>query len=139
MNKSTIVFVINDDVRAVKATYEDGGTASIFKTFDPDIAVDDYVVVETGTRWGMTVCRVTEVDVDVDLDSGAEMGWIVQKVDKPAHDDVLKQEAAAIDAVNAAEKARKRRELRESLFKDEQEKMAALQLTSIKSDEAVTE
>ena len=139
MNKSTIVFVINDDVRAVKANYEDGVSATIFKTFDPDIQVDDYVVVETDTRWKMTVCKVTEVDVDIDLDSHAHMHWIVQKVDKPAHEAVLKQEVAAIDAVNSAEKARKRRELRESLFKDEQEKMSSLQLTSLKPDEAVTE
>lgn len=138
MNKSTIVFVINDDVRAVKACYENGATPTIFKTFDANIKVDDYVVVETDTRWKMTVCKVTEVDVEVDLDSHTHMHWIVQKVDEPAHQAVLKQETDAIEAVNAAEKARKRRELRESLFQDQKEKMTALSLTSIK-DEYVTE
>lgn len=77
MNYSTAIFLINKDVRAIAVTYEkidmnqdttkmkfsapylSGGKlptgATVFKTMDPKVKVDDYVTVPTDTRHGMTV------------------------------------------------------------------------------------
>ena len=137
MDNSRIVFLINDQVRAVKAKYEETGAAEIFKTFDATLKVDDLAVVQSGTRHGMTVVKITEVDVDVNFDGAQPLLWLVQKIDKPTFDNILSQEAQAISAVQAAELRRKKEELRKTMFKDHEASIAALALTS-HSDEPVT-
>lgn len=128
MHNSTIVLLINDDARAVRGVYEDNGSETTFKTLDQTIDVDDLVVVESGTRHGMTVVKITEVDVDINFDTTTDVKWVVQKVDTPHFDELRKQERAAINAVQAAERRRKREQLRESLFADHAEKIKALEL-----------
>jgi hypothetical protein len=71
VNYTTAVFLINDSIRAVTCTYENDGKRVPFKTLDKTIAVDDIVVVPSGTRHGMTTCKVVEVDSDVDYDDPA--------------------------------------------------------------------
>lgn len=130
MNQSTIVFLINDEVRAVRASYEDGVGANdyTFKTFDPLIAVDDLVVVPTDTRHKMTVVKITEVDIEMDLDTDIEIKWIVSRIDQTAHDETLAMEKDAITAVRSAERARKKDELRAAVFKDQADKIGSLAL-----------
>jgi uncharacterized Zn finger protein len=138
MKQSLIVFLINDAVRAIKGRYEEGGNETVFKTLDQDIKVDDFVVVQSGTRHGMTVVKVTAVDIDVDLESNIEMLWAVQKIDTVSFGVTLEQEAKAIAAVNAAEKQRKKDELRKSLFANHEATIAALEIAN-HTDEPVTE
>jgi hypothetical protein len=129
MNYSTAVFLINKAVRAVKVSYDRdannldkfSGSLTMFKTFDTGVKVGDFVVVPTDTRWHMTVCRVEEVDVEVDLESGATVGWLVGVVDRAAYTEVLAQESAAITAIKSAEKRRRQEELAASLLKDNPE------------------
>lgn len=71
--------------------------------------VDDYAVVETNTRWGFTVFKITAIDVDVDFDAHKQVGWVVGKIDMTAHDNIKKMESAAIDLIKKGE-LRKRRE-----------------------------
>lgn len=131
MNKSTLVFLINDDVRAIRGEYEPSGTPEVFKTFDPTIRKDDLIVVESGTRHNMTVVKVVDVDVDVDLDSTHQMKWAVARIDEAAHRDTLEQEQAAILAVQSAEKKRKRAELRKSLIDGFEHEIETLKLTKL--------
>lgn len=137
MDNSRIVFLINDQVRAVKAKYEDTGSAEMFKTFDATIKVGDLAVVQSGTRLMMTVVKITEVDVDVNFDSTTHINWIVQKIDGPKFDAILAQEGQAISAVQAAELRRKKEELRKTMFKDHEASIAALALTSHGDDDLV--
>lgn len=130
MKQSLIVFLINDSVRAIKGRYEEGGNETVFKTLDQDIKVDDFVVVQSGTRHGLTVVKVTGVDLDVDLESNIDMLWAVQKVDTAAFAVTLEQEGKAIAAVNAAEKTRKRDELRKSLFANHEATISALEIAN---------
>jgi hypothetical protein len=102
----------------------------MFKAFDQTIAVGDLAVVQSGTRHGMTVIEVTEIDVDVNFDGTQPLNWIVQKINKPAFALILQQEAQAISAVQAAELRRKKEELRATMFKDHEASIAALALTS---------
>ena len=134
MNNSTIVLLINDSARAVKATYEDGHSPALFKTLDQTIAVDDLIVVETSTRHGMTVVKVTEVDIDVDFDSAADVKWVVHKIDASAYKSILEQEKEAIAAVHSAERRRKKEQLRDSLFADHQERLKALAISNVIED-----
>lgn len=138
MNYSTAIFLINDDVRAVRVVYDPGCKSNehdVFKTFDSELAVDDLVVVESSTRHGMTIAKIADLDVDVDIDSNAQMRWIVQRVDVDPHNQLLKQEEAAMDAMKSAEKRQRRAEMRDKLFADQQDKLKALQLTKIEPDE----
>lgn len=135
MDNSRIVFLINDSVRAVLATYEDKAPPEMFKTFDPTIKAYDLVVVETGTRHGMTVVKVVEVDVDVNFDSSVPLKWIAQKIDKIAFDSIKEHEGAAITAVQAAELKRKKAELRATMVAGHEETIAALALTNIPAAE----
>lgn len=137
MNESKIVFLINDDVRAVKACYEPDGKSDYFKTFDDSVAVDDLVIVETNTRHGMTVVKVTEIDAEVNLESSENVRWIVGKVDFDHHERLISQEKEAIAAVHSAERARKKRELKEALFADAQDKIETLAIAKAASEEVV--
>lgn len=109
MNYSTTVMLINSSIRAVRGKYEEGGPAEIFKTIDQDLKVDDFAVVESKTRWGMTTVKITEVDVDVDFDSSQNVGWVIGKIDMLSHAKIQKMESEAIDVIKKGE-LRKRRE-----------------------------
>lgn len=114
MNYSTAVMLINPNIRAIKGQYEEGGNIEVFKTLDADLKVGDMAVVESGTRWGMTVFKVVEVDVDVDFDSSKKIGWVVGKVDIAAHDELKKLEAAAIDVIKKGELRKRREDIRKN-------------------------
>jgi len=146
VDNSKIVFLLNESVTAVKAVYEPGedmlsktATPKVytFKSFDPSVKVGDLAVVETNTRFGFTVVKIIEVDVDVDFDSPIELKWLVQRLDTASHEAMLKSEAEAIAAVNAAEKRRKRDELRATMFKDHEAKIASLSITH-QGEEVIT-
>lgn len=130
MNKSTIVFLINDSARAIRAVYEDGGSAETFKTLDSTIRVDDLLVVQSGTRHEMTVVKVTEVDFEIDLDTSAQVKWVVQRVDQTSFSEILGQENEAIATVQSAERARKKAELRKSVFADQTDQISTLKLAN---------
>ncbi|GIT90122.1 hypothetical protein JANAI62_03950 [Jannaschia pagri] len=137
MNTSTIVFLINDHARAIEAVYEEGAKVELFKTLDPSIAVDDLIVVQSGTRHKMTVAKVTAVDVNVNFDSPTIVKWAVQRVDTPAFTEILQSESDAISAVQAAERRRKKEELRKTMFADHEASIAALKLTDRSDDDVV--
>lgn len=135
MNHTKAVFLINNDARAVRAIYDDGKAPQTFKTLDPMIAVDDLVVVQTDTRHGFTVVRVTEVDVDVDFDDATPMKWIVARVDTSDHDEVIRQEKEAIAAIKSAELRQKRESLRNAMFADHIATLGTLQIANMGSGE----
>jgi len=118
MNFSNVLFLVSDDVRAIRVSYEDAGkNQTIKKTLDHTITVGDFVVVETNTRWNMTVCKVTAVDVEVDFDSDDQIGWIVAKVDIAAFDAIKEQERRAVELIREAERREKKEGLRATLEK----------------------
>lgn len=124
MNYSTAIFLINNDVRAVSVSYEQDHEGkgikpfTLYKTFDPEVAVGDHVAIPTGTRHGMTVARVEEVDVEVDVDFGGTMNWLVDRVDTSQRDVIEAQEADAIATIKSAEKKARQDELRAKLIAD---------------------
>lgn len=127
MNYSTAIFLVNQAVRAVAVSYDTDAEGkgirpfTLFKTLDPDVEVGQYVVIPTDTRHRMTVARVEEVDVDVDLESTVQVGWLVDAVDRRAYDEVIGREANAIGAIKSAERRAKQEELREKLIADNPE------------------
>lgn len=124
MNYSTAIFLINNDVRAVTVSYEQDAEGKgikpfhAFKTFDPAVAVGDYVAIPTGTRHNMTVARVEEVDVEVDVDYSGDMKWLVDRIDTSQRDGIEAQEATAIATIKSAEKKARQDELRAKLIAD---------------------
>lgn len=89
------------DARAIVCVYEEDAekkpaTRATFKTFDASIQVGDLVIVPTGTRHGMTVVRVVEVDYKVDYENLSErIRWIVQKVDAWDYHNLLRADIVA--------------------------------------------
>lgn len=128
MNYSTAIFLISDKARAVMVTYEehDNAPRTMYKTFNANIKVDDYVVVPTTTRHHMTVCRVAAVDVEPDFDAAKDVEWIIGTVDPADYEDLKAQEADAIAKIRSAEKRRKREELRQALIADAEDDLKAL-------------
>mgnify|MGYP007071568861 CR=1 FL=1 len=131
MNYSLAVFLINKNARAVRAIYEadaPGNTVkrSLFKTFDPSLAVDDLVIVPTDTRHKFTVVKIVETDIDLDFDTTENVQWIVGRLDLANHATRLQQEQAAIAAIKQAELKKKRDELSKALFADYSENLKAL-------------
>ena len=135
MDSTKIVFLINDQVRLIRVSYEPKQDhlkpeTYLFKTLDASIAVGDFVVVETGTRHGLTVCKVEAVDLDVDFDDGLPLKWAWQRVDSAMIEKIKDQEQEAITAAKKAELKRKRDELRAGIFAEHSEMIAGLSLAT---------
>lgn len=127
MNYSTAILVMNTDARCVKVIYEldtehTKQSREMFKTFDKSLKVDDFVVVPTGTRFNLTVCKIVAVDVDDWMDTSKELGWVVGRVDMADANKVKSWEAAAIEGLKDAEKRKRRRELQASMTEAMNEK-----------------
>lgn len=123
MNYSKAIFLISDEARGILVTYEnrDDAPRTLVKTLDPGISTGDYVVVETNTRHDMTVCKVVETDIEVDLDGSEQVKWIIGKVQTADYDDLVRQENDAIDRIKSAEKRKRRNELKKALLEDAEE------------------
>lgn len=120
MNYSTAVFLINPDARAIQCQYDpddksNAGKGYTFKTLDKSIKKDDLVVVPTATRHQLTVVKVIETDIDIDVDTPHEIKWVVGKVDLMTHQKLLDMEQEAIAKIKAAEMRKKRVELAATL------------------------
>ena len=125
MNYTTAIFLINPKVRAVMVSYEPspsdpkvGASKTLYKSTDQELYVGDFVVVPTNTRWKSTVGRVEEVDVDYDLESSAEVQFIIARVDMLQYDLTLKMEQDMIAKIRSAEVRKKREDLRDKLLAD---------------------
>lgn len=138
MDSTKIVFLINDQVRLIKTSYDTAGAPAMgadksgymFKTLDQSIQVNDFVVVETNTRHGLTVCKVTEVDLDVDFNDGISLKWAFSRVDSALIEDIRAKEAEAITAARRAELKRQRVQLRGDIFAEHSEMLAGLSLAT---------
>lgn len=126
MNYSTAILLANPALGVITASYEQDengkamvGTVLPYKV-PPGLTlnVGDYVVVPTNTRHKMTVCRVEEIDHELDVDYPKELAWVVDKVEQGRYLSIKAAEESAIQAVKSAEKRARREEMAEKLKKD---------------------
>lgn len=134
MHNSMKIFLVNDDIRAIKAVYEadDNAKQEVFKTFDESIDVGDYLIVESETRHMMTVVKVVEVDVEVDIESPLKIKWVVEAIDTKNYNTLQREERKMISMIDSAQKNKKREELKAALFAD-QENLKALPIAHMKT------
>ena len=153
-NYSLAVFLLSDEARMVDVAYEPydknisvdqitpdtpASTQYSFKTFDKELKKGDYVIIPTSTRWGCTIGRIEEVDVDVDFNSTHEYKWLLGKINQHEVDEILAQEQQMISTIKAANKRKAKEELRESILANMQpEEVTALPLYVVEG-EAKTE
>jgi hypothetical protein len=119
LNPTTTVFLLpNSTARAIMCTYENkqNEIPVMFKTLDPTVKKDNYVLVQTNTRHLMTVCKVVEVDVDVDYDSSTPVTWIIDKVDILPVQKLIEYEAQANKIIRDAEVNAKKKKLQTDLL-----------------------
>lgn len=140
MNYSTMIFLIaKGKCRAVRAIYEDDeihkaktgkpAPRELFKTFDPDIKVDDLVVVPTDShRHGMTVVKVVEIDFQPDPMTKEDCRWIVHRVDPLRYEDLKAQEEKAIATLKDKEAERQTDKLRKDLGIDDADELRQLEI-----------
>ena len=133
MDASKLVFLLREDARLIRAAYEpstpDMASAApntqaktyAFKTLDPTITAGDFVVVETGTRHGLTICKVTEVDLEPDFDDGISLKWAFFTIPVAEIERIKALELEAIAVAKRAELRKKKEELREAIFRDSAE------------------
>lgn len=140
-NFSLLAFLVNDSVRCISATYEaaDNSPREQFKTLDQTIKPGDFIVVPTGTRHKMTVCKVVEVDLEPDLESSVTMEWVVQKIDRSEFETLIAREEQSIRKARDVEKSHLRREMREKIFQhnSELQNVSLADLRPASSDAAV--
>lgn len=143
-NKSALAFIINDKVKAVKLSYcperdesdwhgarsGDKPQHLIAKTI-LDLAVGDYVLVETDSRHNQTVAKVTAINVEPDLMETKKFMWVTDVVDRTALNKLWAMETEAQDAIAVAARRKLARDMRASMFESAEEEMASLQLTDL--------
>lgn len=146
MNYSIAIFFFNPKCRAVVGIYEpepiegtkkNPNNRTIFKTLDPNIKIDDVVVVPCGTRHGFTTFKIVEVDIRIDIDYTPEVKWIVEKVDMEKYDKIKAIEQEGVDKIKQHEANKKREELRIAMgFNNEEFK--ALPMATLNDEGAFT-
>lgn len=136
-HKSRTIFLVNDNVRAVLATYEvdrldapGSAPRTMFKTFDKTLKVGDYVLVPTETRHNMTVVKIAAVDVDPEIDSELAVEWVIGIIDRAAYENTLSQEGEMLNVIKSAEKAKRRAELAAAVLADSGDKVKTLTIAS---------
>lgn len=135
MNYSTAIMLVNESIRAIRCAYEptqEGTKEYLFKSLDKTIKIGDLVVVPSTTRYKRAVVKVTEVDAEVDYDSTVQIEWIVGKIDNADYAAIKNAEQDAIDKIKAAEKLRKKAELRDKLLAHDQALLNGLPISTMK-------
>lgn len=121
MNPTLSSFLVEDKCRAIRIEYDPdwkGNNTAIcrlYKTLDPNVKVDDLVVVPTGTRHGFTVVKVVEVDFTINYTGNEEYRWIVGPVDKAAYDALLDADKSVMVKVGKIQENKMKRELMEAM------------------------
>lgn len=135
MNYSTAIMLVNENIRAILCEYDpkDSTKKYIYKTLDSSIKKGDLAVVPSTTRHSRTVVKVLETDVDVDYDSSVQVEWIVGKIDNADYAYIKRVEDEAIEKIKAAEKLRKKQELRDKLLAHDQELLKGLPISTMKA------
>jgi hypothetical protein len=123
-NTSLAVFLVDDRARCIKVAYDKqqmyggkdiGSDIKSFKTLDPTIKKGDFVVIETSTRWGLTVGRVEEVDCLVNYANPEEMRWAIG-FDHSTFKLLKEEEQKLIGVVSKAEEQDAREQLRRKMM-----------------------
>lgn len=131
MERSREIFLINDQVKALKGEYEPDGTRSLLKTFDHTIKVGDYLVVQSDTRHKITTVKVTDIDVDFDMHGTKPMQWVISKVDLNIYTQMLEDESAAIRKLADLRMRREREQLRKTMLGDYASEIDGLAIAQI--------
>lgn len=121
MNYSTAMMLFNDDIRAVRVSYEVDSNGkgveplTLFKTLDPSIKVGDFVTIPTLTRHKITVARVEEVDVEVDYDDPTEVKWLISRVPLTEYKAILDDEQVWIQEMKKSQNLKKKQDIKDGL------------------------
>lgn len=118
LNESTVLFLVNSDLRAVRVSYEAEGRnkETIKKTLIQDLKVGDFVMVETDTRWNAAVCKVVAVNVEIDFDDDdLKVGWVFGRVDLTQLDALRETEKRAVSLIREARLRQKKAALLDTL------------------------
>lgn len=147
MNYSSAVMLINENIRAVSVSFKQDSNGDpvqcyTYKTLDKTIKKGDFVVVPTKDKnYYMTVCRVEDVDVDIDFESNIELKWIHDKVDLVAINAIMAEEQKWITQLKLAEKRKKREDIKKNMldmYADEDFKVDALPIANMAGTEDAT-
>lgn len=137
MNYSTAVMLFNQDIRAVRVSYDPADKVNgvvksyIFKTLDPDLKVGDFVSIPTDTRHLMTVGKIEEVDAEIDFDSGLEIKWVISSVPVSEYEGILSDEQTWIAEMKKAQNLKKKEDIKKSMLDMYQANGASLETLAI--------
>lgn len=137
MNYSTAVMLFNQDIRAVRVSYDPNDLVDkkprsyLFKTLDPDLKVGDYVTIPTDTRHNLTAARVEEIDSEVDFDSSVEIKWIVSRVPVKEYEGILSDEQEWISQMKKAQNRKKKEDIKKNMIEMYQADGASLETLAI--------
>lgn len=125
------IFLINDDVRAMRGKYEETGKAELFKTFDQSIRIGDIVTVPSTTRHGITTVKIVDADVEFDFDNTEEAHWIISRVDPDEFLTLIRKEQDALHTIRRSELAQQRAKLRSAIFENQEEVLKTIDLANV--------
>lgn len=122
MNYSTAVMLFNQEIRAVRVSYDphdkigDKVKSYLFKTLDPDLKVGDFVTIPTETRHNITVGKIEEVDSEVDFDSDIQIKWVISRVPIKEYESILSDEQQWIAEMKKAQNRKKKEDIKKSMI-----------------------
>lgn len=123
MNPTASVMLVEDSIRPCMVEYDpdnykNNSDHKYFKCLDPNVKVDDLVIVTTTTRHGMTVAKVKKIgiaDVPVNFEGADIWGWVVGPVPAEQHKRILETEKAIVGRVQEANTNKLKTELKAAM------------------------
>lgn len=122
-NRSTVLILLNQELlngalHTVRVSYDESvkNQHTIKKTFISDLKPGEFVIVQTSTRYNATVCKVVEVDVEVDFDSDTPIGWVFGRVDMATLEKLCAEEERILNVIRNAELAERRLKLKNTVL-----------------------
>lgn len=142
MNYTTAAMLVNDNIRAILATYEvdteyKPAPRVMYKTLDSTIKVGDLVIVPSSTRHKFTTVKVVEVDVDVDYKSSTKVDWVAEKIDLDQYALIHSEEEKMVEAIKASQKLKAKAELKKDLLDLHADAIGNLEITNMGNPTAI--
>jgi hypothetical protein len=115
MNESLSIFLVDDEVRAIKCVFDSNLKEYTYKTTDKTIQVNDLVLVKVGDDY--KVVKTIEVDVQdqLNFESTRTYNWVVQKINTSDYELQLERERQLSKDINKLIFNNKREQMKNAL------------------------
>lgn len=138
------VAVVSDEIVLLSCVFAADGkgtryTYKALKSLADTLYRGDAVIVSKSGGVGFNVCRVCDIDIDVDLETSIEYHWAFAKVDEEAYAQIIDKEQTLIDDLQRVQRRKMKVDMLNALGENADDCLSLIDGTSFKVIENTNE